>query len=753
MTKIEKIRLETDSLTVGKISKTVPIAEFDLRELFRILWRRKAIILGTTISVTAFALIFILQLVPRYTATADILINPRTTQVVNMEAVLSGLSGDFEMMESEIEVLKSRSLAAKSIEALKLGENPDFNESLREPGRFQKFMNVRTYIPDFVLDMFKKPAKTGLLSANELAQRKQEGLTDFFLGGLGVQQIGYSRVIRVTFTSINPKIAAAAVNQLSEFYIVSQLEAKFEATKRASQWLGDRLTTLRTQVSEGDNAVETFRAKSGLIRGRSVRLTNEEVSVVNAQLLEVRIKKAAAVSKLQQVDTQIKAGIGVNMASELITSDHFEELRLRLADAEKLVAELSVRYRELHPTLIKARADLENTKRNLASEADAVIRSLYDEVAATKIQEDALQARLTGLKQDIASLNSAEVTLRSLESEAQANHKLFEIFLERFKETSSQEDFQKADASVLSVAAIPIGKSYPKTRLMAIAAFVAAVIIGLVLAFTVEQLDSGFRSMEQIEQKTGLSAMGLIPSLSVFKKLGSSPASYIQKNPTSAYGESIRSLHTNLLLSNVDSPPKSILIASSVPGEGKTSVAISLACMLAGAGQNVTLVDCDFRRASVGKVLGMSARPGLTEYLAGKAQLEDVIRVDPQSKINLITAGAPVPNPADLLGSEQMKKLLDALAKISDMVIVDSAPVTAVSDTLILSRLVDKTVYLVRWVDTDRKRAVAGMKLIKDAGADVAGVLLTMVDVRKHAGYGYSDSGYYYGRSRKYYTG
>ena len=236
-------------------------------------------------------------------------------------------------------------------------------------------------------------------------------------------------------------------------------------------------------------------------------------------------------------------------------------------------------------------------------------------------------------------------------------------------------------------------------------------------------------------------------------RLAQAPYDDILDNPISAYSESIRSLQTALLLSDVDHPPKIVLIASSVPEEGKTSLCISLARTAAKMGRKVILVDVDLRRPQIHEFLELDQRPGLVDVLAGNATIDDALCSDEASGALVLTAGSDTPSPIDLLGSENLKATLSDLAGRADIVILDSAPVLSVSDTRVLSHLADKTVYIVRWAETRREVVILGLKQILDAGASVAGVILSRVNIKKHARYGYGDSGYYYGRSRKYYRG
>ncbi len=223
-------------------------------------------------------------------------------------------------------------------------------------------------------------------------------------------------------------------------------------------------------------------------------------------------------------------------------------------------------------------------------------------------------------------------------------------------------------------------------------------------------------------------------------------------HPTSAFGESIRTLYTSILLSRVDDPPKSILITSSLPKEGKTVIATCLARLRGAAGQRVVVVDADLRHPKIHRLFDVPVQPGLTDLLAGDASIDDVVHKDKASGAHVIPAGRPVPNPQDLLGSDQMRKFFDALAGSYDLVILDSPPVVAVSDARILSNAVDITIFIVRWADTRREVVSQGIKQIATSGGRLAGVVLSLVNAKKHAGYGYGDSGYYYGSVKKYYT-
>ena len=405
--------------------------------------------------------------------------------------------------------------------------------------------------------------------------------------------------------------------------------------------------------------------------------------------------------------------------------------------------------------MINVRAEIQDIRSKIMLEVKKIIKGLENEVGIARAGENTLRESLEQLKERLAKSNRAEVQLRSFEREASANRLLLETFLARFKETSTQEDLdiQQADARIISFAEPPVGPSYPKTKLFMALALVGSASICIMLLFVVERIDKGFRSGEQIEKATGVTILGLVPLLTGVAKLVVSPETYILQRPVSAFGESIRTLFTSLHISSSDNPPRKILITSSVPQEGKTTITLCLGRFIAKSGKKVIMVDADFRRPGLARKIGLQTKPGLVELLSGECSFEDVLQEDRASGAYVISPGAVTDNPPELLASNRMKQILDELAQGFDYVIIDSPPVLAVSDSRILSQDADATIFIVRWADTRREAFVQGLKLILSAGGNLGGVLLSQVDAKKHAGYGYSDSGYYYGKIKKYYSG
>ncbi len=729
--------------------------DVDLREVLRKIWRRKGIIFATVVVLTTLTGIALFQMTKLYTAETLVMIETRGSNIVGIEAVLTGMSADAEAIESEIEVIRSRGLAEKTIKKLKLDQNPEFNETLRPKRFLADLLDLNQFVPKEWLDVLLGRTDEIVLSPEEIEAKKRVRIIDNFLTRLNIAPKGRSRVIGIGFTSENPETASKVANTLADLYIVEQLEVKFEATRRANEWLNSRISGLREKVDASGRAVEEFRRKSGLIESSGVTLAGQQLSELNTQMVLTRTKRAEAEARLRQVIGLVSSPGGVDSAAEVLQSGLIQRLREQEAEVQRKVAELAVEYGERHPKMINARAEVRDIEKKIQSEVNKIVKGLENEVGIAKAREASMVKSLEELKQEVGQSNRATVKLQALERESTADRTLLETFLSRFKETSAQEDvnIQQADARIISFADVPDKHSFPKRTLILALTFVGSFSIGLLLVFIVERLDNGFRSGEQIEKLTGVSVLGLVPVLSGLSKIGKAPESYILERPASAFGESIRTLHTSVLLSHLDEPPKSILITSSLPKEGKTTIASCLARMQAMAGRRTVIIDTDFRRPSVHRAFGIAEQPGLVELLAGEVQLEDVVQTDEASGAHVISSGTSAPNPSNILASDHMKRLLDSLAQTYDLIILDSPPVMAVSDARILSNMADVTVFVVRWAETRREVVNAGLKQIISSSGRLAGVVLSMVDVRKHARYGYSDSGVYYGSVKKYYTG
>ena len=397
---------------------------------------------------------------------------------------------------------------------------------------------------------------------------------------------------------------------------------------------------------------------------------------------------------------------------------------------------------------------LQDEKKNLdikvEEEVKRIIRNLSNEVSVARARMKSLEESMHEFQGTANTQGQASVKLRELERDAQANRTLYETFQSRFKASEDKGQIQTADARVIQKAAVPNEPSFPNRPMLMGVSLMGSAFLGLLIAFVLERMDNGFRTGAEVERTLRLANLSVVPMLPREKHV----ADRIVQKPLSAFSESIRSLYSALQLSNVDRPPKVIVVTSSVPNEGKTSIAVSLGRLAAKSGQRVILIDGDLRHPSVGLQFSPRApEAGLVEVLAGRRDLVHVLHRDPISPLEFVPVATPPANPADLLASQSMKRLVEVLRQHYDMIIIDAAPVLPISDTRLLVRLADKMVYVVKWDSTPREAVMSGVKMLRDVNADIAGVVLNQADMRRHALYGYGYTSYGYGNKyTRYYA-
>ena len=728
--------------------------EVNFRDIFRKIVIRKWVLICTVLLITALTGVLLFNISPRYTAQTSLIVEPREDILDDLKAVLASLSPDAETIRSEISIIESRDLAEKVVDQLKLDLEPEFNEALRPKSALAEFFSIKTYLSNPTVRKFLGLGEEEQLSEDKLRARERVAVIDMFLERLETFPVAGSRVITVQFTSENPDLAAEVANLVANIYILDQLEAKYEATRKATLWLNGKIEGLRAKVSESDHAVEAYRKQAGLLEGTAGPLVSQQISALNAQMIVAKTSRAEAEARLSQVQQLIRSSGGAASAAEVMQSPIIQSILAQETEVKRKVAELSGEYGERHPRLINARAELADLQAKMAGEVNKIVQGLRNEVEVARAREGALRRGLEQVEGTLAQSNSAEVQLHALQREADADKTMLESFLARFEETSAQMDVavNQPDARIISRAVVPNEPSFPPKKVVLVIALMGSTLIGLLLIFVIEQMDSGFRSSEQIEEVTGARVIGLVPLLGEWGRDGKSPANYILKHPVSMFSESIRSLYTSILTTRIDAPPKKILITSSQPSEGKSSIDICLARSRALAGYKTVLIEADLRRPTFHRVLKNPKTPGLVELMLGKAELADILYKDEASGAFVIPAGSSVPDPTAILASKKMKQLLEVLDKEFETIVLDSPPVMAASDARILGAEVDLTVFVIRWAKTSREVATLGLRNMVESGGHIGGVVLSLVDPKKHARYGSGDAGYYHSSVRKYYT-
>ena len=717
-------------------------AIFDLSDFLRILRIRKRIIIGTSIAIVALTAVAVFQTTPRYTASAVVMLEQRENRVADVQAVLSGLPTDPTSIENQVQILRSRTLLSRVADKLRLDADPEFNPALTVPGfDLLAMLNPRNWFGGAV----------STLSEESRAAAVRNSIIDRLQGRLNVASQGRSTAIRIGFQSPAPAKAAMVANAIADAYVEDQLNAKFEATQAATKWLAERIQELSSQVQAAESAVQQYKAENDLTEtADGTSLVVQQLGDLNAQLVIVKSALAEQEAKYARVTELQRSGRSADV-SQVVASPLISQLRGQEAELMREEAELSSRYGPRHPRMVDIASQRRNLESKIAEEVRRVVETVSSDVAIARARVRSLEGSLNQMSAQTASQSQARVKLRELEASATSSRSLYEAFLSRFKETQGQQDIQTPDARVISRAEIPTAASFPNVKLTLGAAVPGSLFLGFLLAMLAEKLDSGFRTTAQLERALGMPVLATLPEISGLPRKGKSAADRVIDKPMSSFSEAVRGLQLGLTLSNVDKRPKVILVTSSVPGEGKTTVAINLARMAARNGQKVIVLDGDLRRPSVAGALGVGARKmGLIEAITGASPLEDCLVRDPRTGMVVLPAVSNAPNPPDLLGSAAMERFIAGLRTFYDMIVIDSAPLLPVNDTKVLCKLADAVLFVVRWEKTPREAVATGMRALSDIKAPVVGVAMSRADTKRYHYYSYGYGDYY--AYAKYYS-
>lgn len=713
--------------------------------------RRLGLFLAIALIVFLAVMLFTLMATPRYTAVSQVMLDPRQQKVTDVQEVLSGLPADSSIVDTEVEVLKSRTLAEKVVSSLHLDVDPEFNPALAPPG-------LRQVVLGPITGLFgKRAAHPPSAAARQIVQGK---VVDAVLKRLKVARSGLTYVISISFQSKSPEKAQLIADTYADKYLLEQLDAKFDATKRATDWLNSRLSGLRQQAETSDAMAHQYEAANGLIgvqSGQGATITQQEISNLNTQIAAAQATQSEAEANLDTARSQLAAGSTGEDVGGALTSPVIQDLRRQRADISGQVADLSGRYGPRHPEMLKAQRQLADVDAQIHAEIQRIVSNLEAQVQVARQRTASLQGSLGRSKGSLFSSNAAAAHLAELQSRAQSDQQVYQSFLDRFKQTSAQQGIEQSDARVVSYAKVPTLPSYPNIPLNVALGVALGLASALGAMFLMEALENGLFTSEDVERTLGMPHLGSVPALNTtldFKrgKGAVSPMQYMLDNPLSSFAESFRNLRTSMLFSRVGEPVRVVTITSSLPGEGKTVSSICLGRTLALGGTRTIMVDCDLRQRNLLRQLGREAKAGLLEVLAGTATLDEALLIDEPSGAHVLPlAKSGSFTPKDVFASSAMDRLLQELRSRYELVLLDTAPILPIADTKVLAPKSDVVVFLAHWRTTPRKAIENSLKQLESVGAHVAGVALTLVDAKEQARSGYGDAGYYYKSYRSYY--
>lgn len=712
----------------------------DLRALYVRFRRRLPVFLAVVAVVMMGVAAFTFTQRPGYTATASVLIEPRKASII-ANPVQNDVSPESAAIDTEVQVLSSRAIAENVVERLKLDQDPAFSWALN---------NTKGGGVQGVIGAVKRAGRDGEAPMSERA-RQLEPIVDVVHASTQVRRTGLTYVIQVSYSAGDPQLAARMANAIAEQYLIDQTTAKVNATRSANEWLNSRIAAMQQQVQADAAAVQNYKIANNLMSASGATMAEQEVSTLNSQIAASQADLAEKAARLAAAEAQLRAGGGGGDVGAVLGSQVIRDLRAKRAEVSRRQAELETRYGPLHPEVRKVQRELADVDQNINEEISRVMSSLRAELQVSQQRAGSLassRGRATGALQ---ANNAAMVQLAELERRAQASQAIYEAFLNRSKETAAAEGIQQADARLATPAQAPTEPSSPNIQLNLSLGFVLAVLAGLGVVILIENLDAGLRTSTEVEALLNVPSVGAIPLIPKSEK-AIDKASYVLEKPFSAFSEAFRNLKASLLFSRSDRPIRVISISSALPGEGKTLTTLSLGRLLASSGSKVVVMDGDLRRHALTNALGVQVQKGFAELLEGTATLDDVLFLDEASGAYMILCSDSEMPTTDVVGQARLGEVFEMLKERFDFVLIDTAPVLAVADTRVLAAASDVVLFLVKWAKTPRQAVAASLDMLLNAGAYLAGVCLTQVNLAHQSRLGYGDKLYYYQAYKKYYA-
>jgi succinoglycan biosynthesis transport protein ExoP len=722
--------------------------------------RQFNIIVFVTLAVLALVGVYLLTAPPSYTAEATMIIDTRKAQAFQQQqAPQVDVSVDSATVDSQVELLRSENVILTVIRNLHLTEDPEFNGS------------AGGNIISAVLGVFGKIAN--LFSGSEPPSTfdLERRATEVFEKQLTVKRLGLTYVITISFRSLNADRAAQIANAIVDSYVNDQFEAKYQTTRRAGVWLQERIRELQHQASSAEEAVVAFKEKNNIVETGGRLTTEQQLAEVNSQIVQARATTAEAKARLDRIDDIIKAEIPDATVADTLKSDVITKLRQQYLDYASKEADWSARYGPNHLAAVNMRNQMLQTKRAIIDELKRIAQTYRSDYEIAKVREESIQQSMSSAVTQSQTTSQAQLILRDLESSAQTYRALHDNFLQRYMESVQQQSFPITEARSISPATRPLRKSHPRSLLILIIGAAGGIMLGAGIGFFRDQLDRVFRTGDQVEKMLKLDCLSILPAINgetakpfaigrragnkagnnnVESVSGSSALSYATKSPFSRFAESVRAIKVAVdLASNKTGKTNRVIgICSSLPNEGKSTVATNLAQLTAMSGARTILVDCDLRNPSLSRILAPDAKVGILEVLAGTATMDQVLRKDPVTNLAFIpiVMKTRMANSSEILPSEQMKNLFDVLRQHFDYVIVDFPPLAPVVDVRATAHLIDFYLFVVEWGRT--KIDVAQHALMSASGVydQTLGVVLNKANMQEFSRYQGYTGNYYYNR-------
>ncbi|MBI5344457.1 MAG: polysaccharide biosynthesis tyrosine autokinase [Deltaproteobacteria bacterium] len=674
---------------------------------------------------------------PIYQGSAQILIDLESNPTVSFSEGGSALLQQRNILDyfnTQKEILYSRTFADRVVRRLQLDKNGYFLEK-KAASRSSLAANILKSVKDIVKDNFpsNQGAAEQVTNAYLLKELDPE-LTDIVLREMQVALGGKASIIKINYVSDNPYMAAGMANGIANTYIEHNLDLRVRPFKDAVEWLSARMVDLRSKVEESEKALQKYKEGTGVVSFE----TKESVIVKSlqenaSQLVQATIKRQEAETRYRQIRSVVDNPELLATSPDIMNNLVIQNLRISELNLKNQMSDLSEKFGPKHPQMVRTSNELQTIQKNLIAEARKMLNAAKTNYEIALSNETSIKTALDEQKKQVLDLSRKAIDFNVVAGESESNKQFYELLLKKLQEASLSSGVSISNVQVVDHATLPDTPIRPKKKLYILMSVIAGLFGGIIIVFFTEYMDDTIKTSDEVEQTLKLPFLAVLPST---KEQG---PIYITAGTRSMIAEAYKTLRTNIMFSTPERPPKLLLITSATPEEGKTTVSSNLAVAMAMMGEKVLLIDADMRRHNIHKVFSLDNTIGLTNAIIDPATVPACIRPVPDCpNLSVITGGALSPNPLEMLSSHHMKDILTELGKNYDRVIMDSPPLLAVADSVILAHLAD-AVILVAWGGKTSigliKRALLIISNVKDLR--ILGVALNKIDVTKRGYYQY----------------
>ena len=690
--------------------------------------RRQGLLFGAIVSAALLlGVIFLLEVRPLYTADAFVLIDNRRVRAVDSGYDLGSANSDVatSIVDSQVEVARAEKISQRVIESLGLLNDPDFKDMLSSgKGTFARLRQ------SLMVLLGRQPAAPAGQEGDANEQTRLHQAVVALAKNMDVHRVARTMVLAISYTSPNAERSARLANAFAEAYLADQLDTKYEVTRRASQWLEERIAELKTKALNSDLAIQRFRAEHGLILSGGKLVNEQQLSEINTQLVAVRGETARAEARYRRIDAIVKGHQTNAIVSEAIGNLVIEQLRTKYLEASKRYSEIVAKLGEEHLAAVNLRAEKDEYEKLMFEELARLAQGYASELEISRTREKSLEDDLKRILDLNANENTSLVTLRELEREGETFRSLYQTYLQRYNEALQQQSFPIIEARIITSASPPMKPSYPKSLPVLLLFGLLGSAAGLGVGVYRELREKGFHSEEQV-RRLGVEFLGILPKIeqmplagkstpssdgvsagtgagdisqskSAFLAANNTVLSYSVLRPGSGFAETLRAVKLAADVRGTENRAKIIGIVSALPGEGKSVFSKNFASLLALLGHKTLLVDGDLRVAGLTEELAPNAKKGLVEAVVYKEPVENLLIVEESSGLSFLPCVMPprMSHTSDLLTSVSMKNSLTSLQEKFEYIIIDLPPVVPVIDARAFAPLVHAFVFVVEWRKT-----------------------------------------------------